>query len=86
VSDGRAAPRAWLTVDEGARAAAVSRQTVYAWIARGRLRALPSDDGALRVAADDLARLLAARRAAAAAGVRLDTVLQWAEEAAAEAG
>jgi excisionase family DNA binding protein len=78
--------RTWLTAAEAAGVAGVHRYTVYHWIARGRLRTLPSDDGAFRVAADDLARLLAARRAAAAAGVRLGTILRWTGEGAAEAG
>jgi excisionase family DNA binding protein len=72
--------RAWLTVGEVARAAGVHRYTVYGWIARGRLQPLPTDDGTYRIAAPDLARLLATRRAAATAGVRVATLLHWAEE------
>jgi excisionase family DNA binding protein len=70
----------WLTVEEAARVAGVSRQAVYGWIGRGRLQPVPTDDG-VRIDADDLSRLLAARRAAANVGVGVATVLRWAEEA-----
>jgi excisionase family DNA binding protein len=63
-------------VDAAARLVGVHRDTVYAWIARGRLQALPGDEG-YRIAAADLARLLAARRTATATGVRLGTLLRW---------
>ena len=76
--------RAWLTVGEAAREAGVHRYTIYDWIGQGRLQTLPSDDGAYRIAAADLDRYLVARRAAARAGVRVDTLLRWAEEAGAE--
>ncbi|HEY7030277.1 MAG TPA: helix-turn-helix domain-containing protein [Thermomicrobiales bacterium] len=72
--------RAWLTVGEAARVAGVHRYTVYGWITRGRLKMLPTDDGTHRIAAADLERLLAARRAAAAVGVRVDTLLHWGDE------
>src|SRR5204862_80517 len=77
-------PQAWLTAEEAARAAGVSCQTVYVWIARGRLHPIPSDDGQVRIAGDDLAGCLATRRIAATVGVRVDTLLGWA--AAADAG
>jgi excisionase family DNA binding protein len=69
-----------LSVAVAARLAGVHRDTIYAWIARGRLQALPGDDG-YRIAAADLVRLLAARRAATATGVRLGTLLRWTETA-----
>jgi excisionase family DNA binding protein len=72
--------RASHTVEEAARKAGVSRQAVYAWIERGRLQPVPTDDG-VRIDAADLARLLAARQAAAAAGVGIATLLRWAAEA-----
>jgi excisionase family DNA binding protein len=70
-----------LTVSEAALRAGVSRQTVYDWFARRRLRPLLTDDG-YRVATADLARLLAARRAAEVVGVGLGTVLHWIDGAA----
>jgi predicted site-specific integrase-resolvase len=73
----RTSTRAWLTAEEAARAAGVTRQTVHVWIGRGWLRPLPGDDGRIRVAADELARHLAGRRAAAAVGVRVGTLLGW---------
>jgi excisionase family DNA binding protein len=76
---------ALLTVAEAAACAGVARQTVYGWLARGRLRPVPTDDGD-RVCAADLADFLAARRAAGAAGVRVETVLAWSHESAADAG
>ena len=76
-----AGPRTWLTVEEAAREAGVSTNTVYAWLGQGRLRPLPSDDRMHRIARDDLKRLLAERRAAAATGVRIATLRQWAEGA-----
>jgi DNA-binding transcriptional MerR regulator len=69
-----------LTIGEAARVAGVSPQAVHGWIGRGRLRPRLTDDGH-RVDADDLFRLLAARRAAAVAGVGLGTVLRWADGA-----
>ena len=78
--------RAWLTVEEAMRAAGVSRNTIYAWVRQGRLRLLPSDDRMHRIAGDDLARLLAERRAAATTGVRVATLRHWAEEANARDG
>ena len=78
------AASAWLTAEEAAREAGVHRYTVYDWIGQGRLRTLPSDDAAFRIAAADLDRYLVARRAAARAGVRVDTLLRWADEAGAE--
>jgi len=71
-------PQAWLTAEEAARAAGVSRQTVYVWIGRGRLRPLPGDDGRVRIAGADLAGCLATRRTAAAVGVRVGTLRGWA--------
>jgi excisionase family DNA binding protein len=81
--ESRPADRSAFTVGEAAKAAGVSRQTVYDWIARGHLWPLLTDDG-YRIDADELARLLAARRAAGAAGVSLGTVLRWAADATAE--
>ena len=77
-------PQAWLTAEEAARAAGVSRQTVYVWIGRGWLHPLPSDDGQVRIAGAELAGCLATRRTAAAVGVRVGTLRGWA--AAADAG
>jgi predicted site-specific integrase-resolvase len=57
---------------------------MYVWIARGRLHPIPSDDGHVRIAADDLARYLTTRQTATTVGVRVDTLLGWA--AAADAG
>jgi hypothetical protein len=71
-----------LTVGEAARVAGVSRQAVHAWIGRRRLTAIPTDDGD-RIDADDLFRLLAVRRAAAVAGVGMDTLLRWTDGAGA---
>jgi Helix-turn-helix domain len=73
----------WLTVEQTARLAGVSPQAVYSWICRGRLRPCPTVDG-YRIDADDLFRLLSARRAAAVAGVGMGTVLRWAGDETAE--
>jgi excisionase family DNA binding protein len=81
-SDARALAGAPVTVEGAARAAGVHRYTVYTWIERGWLSAVLTDDGYL-IGAADLARYLAARRAAARVGVRVGTLLRWAEEAAA---
>jgi hypothetical protein len=73
-----------LTIEEVARVAGVSRQAVHGWIGRGRLRPVPTADGD-RIDADDLFRFLAVRRAAAVAGVGMDTLLRWAAGASAGA-
>ncbi|MEA2512191.1 MAG: Helix-turn-helix domain [Thermomicrobiales bacterium] len=80
-----AGPGMWLTVAEAARIAGVHRYTVYDWFGRGRLQPLRCDDGTYRIAVADLDRYLATRRAAAAAGVRLHTLLRWTDEADAAA-
>jgi predicted site-specific integrase-resolvase len=68
----------WLTVCEAARLAGVTPQAVYGWIDRGRLCPRLTE-GEYRVDADDLFRLLAAKRAATVAGVGLGTMLRWVE-------
>ncbi|MEA2597605.1 MAG: Helix-turn-helix domain [Thermomicrobiales bacterium] len=84
--DDEATPaRAWLTVEEAARIAGVHRYSVYKWIRWGWLAPLPADDGRFRIAADDLARLLATRRAAADLGVRPRTLRNWAADDSPEA-
>jgi excisionase family DNA binding protein len=78
--DGIRSDCAWLSVSEAARIAGVHRYTVYNWIERGRLQALPGDDG-YRIKTTDLNRYLATRRAAAAVGIRMGTLLMWADRA-----
>jgi excisionase family DNA binding protein len=81
MTDQEAAPtRDWLTVEEAARVAGVSRQTVYSWIERGRLQLRAADEGK-SIDAGDLERLKATRRAAWATGVHVDTLLRWIDEA-----
>jgi len=71
--------RDWLTVEEAAGVAGVSRQTVYSWIERGRLLPRAADDGK-SIDAGELERLKATRRAAWATGVHVDTLLRWIDE------
>ncbi|MEA2527869.1 MAG: Helix-turn-helix domain [Thermomicrobiales bacterium] len=76
-----AEPSAGLTVAEAARIAGVHRYTVYGWVGHGRVRAYRRDGGTWRIAAADLDRFLATRRAAVATGVRLETLLRWTDRA-----
>jgi excisionase family DNA binding protein len=73
-----------VSVKEAAALAKVSLQTVHNWMAQGRLQPLRTADG-YRVDLEELAQLLAMRRAAAAAGITLDTLKQWADETSATA-
>jgi excisionase family DNA binding protein len=65
-----------VNIPAAAKRAGVSRQAAYAWVAQGRLRAIPTGRG-YRVAAADLDRFLAERRAAKAVGIRPATVRRW---------
>ena len=68
-----------VSVKEAAALAKVSLQTVHNWMAHGRLHPLRTADD-YRVDLEELAQLLAMRRAAAAAGISLDTLRQWTDE------
>lgn len=70
----------WLTVAEAAAVAGVSVQAVHGWIARGALEEAWTDDGHRRVDAAALGELLALRRAAGGAGIRLETLRRWVDE------
>ena len=70
----------WVTVKEAAALARVSRQTVHLWIAHGRVKAVPTDDGDLRLDTEEFDRFLTMRRAASVAGVRLETLRHWMDQ------
>jgi excisionase family DNA binding protein len=72
----------WVTVKEAAALARVSRQTVHLWIAHGRVQAVQTDDGDLRLDTEEFDRFLTMRRAASVAGVRFDTLRHWVDDAA----
>jgi excisionase family DNA binding protein len=73
------AGRDWMSVQEAAALAGVSRQTIHNWMALGRLRPLVTDDG-YRINAGELEHFLAMRQAASRAGIKLDTLQQWTSE------
>jgi DNA-binding transcriptional MerR regulator len=73
-----------VSVKEAAALAKVSPQTVHNWMTHGRLQPLQTADG-YRVDLEELAHFLAMRRAAAAAGITLDTLRQWTKETSATA-
>lgn len=67
-----------LTEAEAAARAGVTKQAVHGWFTRKRLQSVLTEDG-LRVDAAELDRPITLRRAAAEAGVAVDTVLGWAD-------
>jgi len=81
MTDGRPGfGRGLISVSEAATRAGVSRQAVHQWFAQGRLAPIQTDDG-YRIELDALSRFLTERRAAAAVGIKLDTLRQWSAEA-----
>jgi excisionase family DNA binding protein len=78
-----AGKRDWLTVEETAAAAGVSRQTFYTWVRKGRLQPCQTNGGTW-IDTDELERQQSARHVAAAAGVRIDTMLHWTDASAAD--
>jgi hypothetical protein len=71
----------WVSVPQVTALVGVSRQAVHQWLARGRLAAIPTDDGP-RIARAELDRFLAARRAAADVGIKVETLRKWTDRAA----
>jgi predicted site-specific integrase-resolvase len=67
---------AWLSVEDAAHVAGVSRQALYGWIERGRVRIVLTEEG-YRVAARDVTRECALRRTAAQVGISQRTLRQW---------
>ena len=81
--DDRESPnRGWMSVREAAALAGVTGQTIYNWIAQGRLHPLQTDHGH-QIDCEEFGRFLAVRRAAAATGITLDTLRHWTGEASA---
>jgi excisionase family DNA binding protein len=72
----------WVTVKEAAARAEVSRQTVRQWIAHGRVQAVQTDDGDLRLDLEELDRFLTMRRAAFVAGIKIETLRHWMDQTA----
>ena len=73
-----------VSVKEAAALAKVSLQTVHNWLTQGRLHPIRTDEGC-RIDLEELAQFLAMRRAAAAAGITIDTLQQWTNETSASA-
>jgi excisionase family DNA binding protein len=73
------AGRNWISVQEAAARAEVSRQTIHNWMALDRIRLLVTDDG-YRIDPEELEQFLAMRQAASRVGIKVSTLQHWAGE------
>ena len=81
MQDGRATEtRGRVSVKEAAALAGVSPQTIHTWRDRGWFRATRTPAGD-RIDLAEFGEFLALRRAAAMVGIRVETLLRWADGA-----
>jgi excisionase family DNA binding protein len=71
--------RNWISVQEAAARAEVSRQTIHNWMALGRIRPLATDDG-YRIDSEEFQQFLTMRRTASRVGIKVDTLQHWVGE------